>query len=130
MQRVALTVLATLLSAPLGAAQEPPASPSVATAPASSPIVLDGSLDELAWTEAGDTPTLTPQVRERGRATPIYATHISRLTDGVSLSVGIVCPVTEPEKIAVHTLQRDADMAGDDTLALVLDTFRDGRTGY
>ncbi|HKH45932.1 MAG TPA: DUF5916 domain-containing protein [Thermoanaerobaculia bacterium] len=102
----------------------------VAAAPASSLVVLDGSLDEPAWEYAGIIPDLTQQEPEPGRPTPFDATRISVLTDGVTLYVGIVCPDPEPEKIAVHTLQRDAEMDGDDTLAFVLDTFGDGRTGY
>ena len=102
----------------------------VAAVPASGPIVLDGALDEPAWAEAGSIPGLTQQDPEPGQPTPFDATRISILADGVNLYVGIVCPDPEPERIAVHTLQRDAEMEGDDTIALVLDTFGDGRTGY
>src|SRR5262249_55043908 len=35
-----------------------------------------------------------------------------------------------PEQIAMHTMQRDGDMEGDDTVAVVLDTFGDRRNGY
>lgn len=110
-------------------AVEPPGA-LVAAAPSASPIVLDGSLDEPAWTEAGMIPGLTQQDPEPGRPTPFDQTRISVLTDGETVYFGIVCPDPEPEKIAVHTLQRDAEMEGDDTVAFVLDTFGDGRTGY
>src|SRR5262249_10651836 len=34
------------------------------------------------------------------------------------------------DRIATHTMLRDADFSGDDAVALVLDTFGDRRTGY
>lgn len=112
------------------AAQPGSAPPSVAAAPAAGPIVLDGSLDEPAWTEAGTIPGLAQQDPQPGRSTPFDATRISVLASGDTLYFGVVCPDPEPGKISVHTLQRDAEMEGDDTVALVLDTFGDGRTGY
>ncbi len=120
MHRALLTAGAVLLLSPLpGTAQ----SLSVAAEPAASPIVLDGVLDEPVWEYAGIISDLTQQDPEPGKPTPFDATRIFLLTDGVTLYIGIVCPDTEPEKIAVHTLQRDADMEGDDTVAVVLDTF-------
>src|SRR5262245_1058598 len=129
MHRAVLIVL-LVASTPAAAGLEPSASLSVTAAPAAGPIVLDGSLNEPTWEFAGVIAGLTQQEPEPGRATPFDATRISILTDGETLYFGIVCPDPEPEKIAVHTLQRDADLEGDDTVALVLDTFGDGRTGY
>jgi hypothetical protein len=122
--------LLTLFLAPALAGQQTSAPSSVAAVPAAGAIVLDGSLDEPAWTEAGTIPGLVQQDPEPGGPTPFDATRISILSDGITLYFGIVCPDPEPEKISVHTLQRDAEMDGDDTIALVLDTFGDGRTGY
>jgi uncharacterized protein DUF5916 len=114
----------------LSSAQPPAAPPVVAAAPTAARIVLDGALDEPAWAAAGTIVGLTQQEPEPGRPTPFDGTRISVLSDGETLYFGIVCPDPEPGKIAVHTLQRDADLEGDDTVALVLDTFGDGRTGY
>jgi hypothetical protein len=116
-------------TAPAALSAEPPLA-AVAATPATAPIVLDGALDEPAWAAAGAIPGLTQQEPEPGRPTPFDATRISVLTAGETLYFGIVCPDPEPENIAVHTLQRDADLEGDDTVALVLDTFGDGRNGY
>ena len=98
--------------------------------PATERIVLDGKLDEAAWSAAGTVTGLTQQDPEPGRPTPFDHTTVSVLADGDTLYFGIVCPDPAPAKIAVHTLQRDGDLDGDDSIALVLDTFRDGRTGY
>src|SRR5215213_347127 len=123
-------ILLTVLLSPALAAQQASSLPAVAAFPVSGAIVLDGSLDEAAWTQAGTIPGLTQQDPEPGRPTPFDATRISVLSAGETLYLGIVCPDPEPERIALHTLQRDADMEGDDTIAFVLDTFGDGRTGY
>lgn len=119
-----------VLLSPAVAAQAPSVPRAVAAPPASGPIVLDGVLDEPAWAAAGTIPGLAQQEPEPGRPTPFDATRISVLTAGETLYFGFDCPDPEPAKIAVHTLQRDADLGGDDTVALVLDTFGDGRNGY
>jgi hypothetical protein len=113
-----------------GDAQAPPVALTVTAAPSTAAIVLDGALNEPAWVEAGTIAGLTQQEPEPGRATPFDGTRISILSDSGTLYFGVTCPDPEPEKIAIHTLQRDADLEGDDTVALVLDTFGDGRTGY
>src|SRR5215210_3097718 len=128
--RSIIFLLLLVFWSPALAGQEPPAPPAIAAMPAAGAIVLDGSLDEPAWTEAATIPGLSQQDPEPGRPTPFDATRVSILADGGTLYFGIVCPDPQPERIAVHTLQRDADMEGDDTVALVLDTFGDGRTGY
>jgi len=124
MKRTCVLFLLFALAAS-AAAQEP----SVTAGPAEVGIVLDGVLDEPAWEHAGVISDLTQQDPEPGKPTP-YTTRIAVLADGDTLYFGVTAVDPEPAKIAVHTLQRDSDMAGDDTVALVLDTFGDGRTGY
>ena|SRR5260221_8932911 len=43
---------------------------------------------------------------------------------------GFTCSDPAPEQIGIHTMQRDRDMSGDDSVAVVLDTFGDQRSGY
>ena len=111
---------------PAALAAEPPL---VAAAPAASRIVLDGALDEAAWGQAGVISGLTQQEPFPGKPTP-YGTRVLVLADRETLYIGVECTDPQPEKIAVHTLQRDADLSADDTITVVLDTFGDGRTGY
>ncbi len=92
-------------------------------------IKLDGVLDEPAWREAGIIDNLTQQEPHPGEPTPFH-TEVRILVDEGNLYVGFICTDPEPRKIAVHTLQRDADMQGDDTVGMVLDTFGDRRRGY
>jgi hypothetical protein len=92
------------------------------------PIVLDGRLNEPDWQRA--TPVnLTQQSPLPGKPTP-YVTEARILLSGDALYFGIVCRDPEPRKIALHSMQRDDPMTGDDTVSIVLDTYGDKRTGY
>jgi len=119
--------------APALRAAAPPAPPvpppEVTAGRLTAAIALDGALAEPAWAAAGVIPDLTQQSPAPGRPTP-YQTRVRVLADRETLYVGVECTDPHPDKIAVHTLQRDADLSADDYLAVVLDTFGDGRTGY
>ncbi len=111
-------------------AQEPAATrPSIAAGALRGTISLDGLLDEDAWGDAGVIPDLAQQAPRPGEATP-FRTEVRILADSVNLYFGITCSDPEPSRIAVHTLQRDGDMTGDDSVALVFDTFNDRRAYY
>jgi hypothetical protein len=43
---------------------------------------------------------------------------------------GFVCHDPDPSRVAIHTMQRDGNMSGDDTVSVVLDPIADGRRGY
>ncbi len=96
--------------------------------PTKSAIKLDGRLDEPEWASA-PVILLTQQSPWPGRASP-YRTEVRVLVSQDSLYFGFKCFDPEPNKIAIHTLQRDGDLTGDDTISIVLDTYGDGRTGY
>jgi Domain of unknown function (DUF5916) len=96
---------------------------------ARAPIHLDGVLDEAAWQQAALIPNLSQQSPHPGGPTP-FRTEVRILVDGDTLYLGVTCFDPEPSRIAVHTMQRDGDMDGDDTVAFVLDTFGDRVTGY
>ena len=102
--------------------------PIVTAFPISSPIRLDGRLDEPAWKSAQSF-TLTQQSPLPGQSTP-YSTVVRVLASKSALYFGFICHDPEPEKIAIHTERRDGDVMGDDTVSIVLDTYGDHRTGY
>lgn len=102
---------------------------SVAVGRASGPIRLDGRLDETAWDAAGVITDLVQQSPVPGGPTP-YRTEVRLLTDGETLFIGLRARDPDPARIAIHTMQKDADLEGDDTFTLVFDTFGDRRTGY
>src|SRR5258706_11164812 len=126
-----------LVMAPAAAvrAQSPAPPPAAETPPevnigrARGPLTLDGRLDEADWQAAGVIGSLTQANPHPGEPTR-FPTEVRLLRDDDNLYVGITCGEPEPGKIAIHTLQRDGDLGGDDQLTLVFDTFGDGRTGF
>ncbi|MGH9367385.1 MAG: DUF5916 domain-containing protein [Thermoanaerobaculia bacterium] len=113
---------------PLLAQPAPTSRPSVSAAVAAGPIRVDGVLDEAAWQAAGVL-ELTQQSPRPGEPTP-FRTEVRVLVDAENLYFGFSCDDPEPGRIAIHTLQRDANLEADDTVTIVLDTFGDGLTGY
>jgi hypothetical protein len=125
-----VTAVAVTLLAAIGAAataQEPPQL-AVPTLPGAA-IHLDGNLDEPAWQQAALIDGLTQHEPHPGEPTP-FATRIRIFTDGVDIYVGYDCRDPEPDKIAIHSLQRDGNIFADDSVDFVLDTFGDRRTSY
>ena len=120
-------LLATAGSRPGTLAQEEPATVSLGLATA--PIRLDGRLDEADWALAGVILDLTQQSPVPGGPTP-YHTTVRILSDGTTLYVGVRAFDPQPGRIAVHTMQKDGDLTGDDTVSLAFDSFGDRRTGY
>ncbi|MDQ7087747.1 MAG: DUF5916 domain-containing protein [Acidobacteriota bacterium] len=121
--------LALLLAATASPARAGDAARVVAGTADGSAIRLDGRLDEPAWAGAGVIATLVQQDPQPGRPT-VYATEVRLLTDETSLFVAFTCRDPDPAKIAVHTMQRDGDLYGDDSVAVVLETLGDQRRGY
>ncbi|HEY3132849.1 MAG TPA: carbohydrate binding family 9 domain-containing protein [Acidobacteriota bacterium] len=91
-------------------------------------IRLDGRLDEAAWLDA-TVVELVQQSPHPGQPHP-YKTEVRILIKGDDLYFGFSCTDPNPEKIAIHTMQRDANIRGDDSVSIVLDTYGDKRTGY
>ncbi len=102
--------------------------PSALAAHTSTAITLDGKLDEPAWQQAQSF-TLTQQAPHPGQPTP-YDTEVRVLVGNDAIYFGFICHDPKPSAIAMHTMLRDGDQSGDDTVAIVLDTYGDRRTGY
>lgn len=91
-------------------------------------IRVDGRLDEAAWASAPEA-VLAQQAPRPGGSSP-YATTARILATPEGLYLGFRCLDPDPAKLSIHSLLRDADMGGDDSVAVVIDTTGDGRTGY
>jgi len=100
----------------------------IEAAAADEPLRIDGALDEPVWSKAPAF-LLTQQSPRPGEPTP-FRTEVRVLVTANSVVFGFVCEDPEPERVATHTLQRDADLSIDDTVKIALDTFGDGRTAY
>jgi hypothetical protein len=124
LSRIAFGILA-LSIAPCVFAAGPP---SAGAARISSSISLDGKLDEPEWRDA-QVFTLTQQSPRPGQPTP-YKTDVRVLVSNDAIYFGFTCKDPNPNATAIHTMRRDGDEAGDDTVAFVLDTYGDRRTGY
>lgn len=107
-------------------AQNSAKSVTVARSPAS--ITLDGRLEEAAW-QTAPLIELVQQSPRPGEPTP-YKTEVRILILGDRLYLGFLCTDPDPGRLAVHSMQRDGEMEGDDTLSIVLDTYGDKKTGY
>ncbi|HEX7288064.1 MAG TPA: DUF5916 domain-containing protein [Candidatus Angelobacter sp.] len=119
---------AALLCLAIIAHAQPLVPPAASASRISGPIKLDGKLDDPAWREAQSF-RLTQQSPHPGQETP-YETEVRVLVANDAIYFGFVCRDPKPAAIAVHTMVRDGDQTGDDTVAIVLDTFGDHRTGY
>lgn len=91
-------------------------------------MTLDGRLDEPEWKDASSL-KLTQQSPKPGEPAP-YETEVRIIVTEDQIYFGFMCKDQDPRRIAVHTMRRDAEMLGDDTVSIVLDTYGDRRTGY
>lgn len=104
-------------------------SATIAAGKAGGPVHVDGLLDEPAWESAAVIADLVQQDPRPGEPTA-FRTEVRILVDSDNLYFGFRCFDPDPGRIAVHTLVRDGVLTGDDHVAIALDTFLDGRTGY
>jgi hypothetical protein len=96
---------------------------------ATGPIRIDGVLDDPAWADAAVIADLVQQDPHPGEPTP-FRTEVRVLIDTENVYLAFRCFDPDPRRIAIHTLQRDGNLDGDDHVTIVLDTFLDNRTGY
>jgi hypothetical protein len=123
----ALAVIALCVVSGSDAADAPDAA--VHGSVASGPIRVDGVLDDPAWTDAAVLADLVQQDPLPGEPTP-FRTEVRILVDADNVYLAFHCFDPQPDRIAIHTLQRDGNLDGDDHVTIVLDTFLDNRTGY
>ncbi|MEQ1855761.1 MAG: hypothetical protein ABL963_04770, partial [Longimicrobiales bacterium] len=91
-------------------------------------IELDGRIDETAWLSATPISDFTQQEPVEG-GTPSEVTEVRVVYDRDNLYIGAII-YDEPSGILAYQRQRDAGLGTDDRFMWILDTFRDGRTGY
>ncbi|MGH9785127.1 MAG: DUF5916 domain-containing protein, partial [Terriglobia bacterium] len=120
------------LAWPLRAQQPGPGPDAAAVARAvraEEPIVLDGVLDEAAWSRA-DPVTRFLQKEPREGAPASEATAVRIVYDTRNIYFGILCADSDPAGIRATELRRDDSLDNDDIVELILDTFHDRRSGY
>ncbi|MBI4455686.1 MAG: carbohydrate binding family 9 domain-containing protein [Acidobacteria bacterium] len=92
------------------------------------PITLDGTLDELGWQRAGPATGFIQQNPHDGQP-PTEPTEARVLYDDRNLYFGIYAYDSEPDKIVVHSLEKDYSVPDEDGVCIYLDTFDDDRNG-
>jgi len=128
-------VLALSLTAGVGPvlAQAPQARPveerTAAATRATSPITVDGRLDEPAWQVAPvERGFIQNEPREGEAAT--FDTEVRIVYDEAAIYFGVVAADPEPSRIVVTDLKKDYAVDGSDAFVILLDTFHDDRSGY
>lgn len=132
MKRLSLAFVLLLLSIP-AVAQTTVSSPDgrkqVQAVAAASPIVIDGALDEEAWTRAiPATDFIQADPHEGQPATEITEVRIAY--DADYLYIGAHCRDSEPGGIVVNEIRKDFAGRDQDTFDVLLDTFADRRNGF
>ncbi len=111
------------------AGQSTTANPALAVHSTAAALRIDGRLDEAAWAQADSIPDLT-QVEPLEGAAPTGRTVVRVLVTANAVVFGVTALDPDPAGIVGFSRARDADLAEEDHVRLVLDTFLDGRSGH
>jgi hypothetical protein len=92
-------------------------------------LVIDGRLSEAAWNAADQIDTFTQSEPDEGEPAS-SGTVVKVLASPAGLVIGIVCHDPDPRGIVSFSVRRDAALASEDHVRVVLGPFMDGRSGY
>jgi hypothetical protein len=92
-------------------------------------LVIDGALNDAAWEEVSAADSLTQKEPREGEPST-ERTDIRVLYTATTLYVAVFCGDSDPAGIIANERRRDADLGGDDSVAIVLDTFHDHRNAF
>ena len=96
---------------------------------ATTPVRLDGSLDDNAWRNADSITTLT-QTEPREGAPASARTVVRVIATEEAVIVGVRAEQPPGVPIVSFARDRDASLSNEDHIRVVLDTYLDGRSGY
>ncbi len=103
------------------------AHPTARAARTTSPITIDGRLNEQAWSAAPVLDRFTQ--REPLEGEPVSErTEVRILYDSSHLYIGLRCLDRQPELIIANEMRRDVILRNNDCIEITLDTFHDHRT--
>lgn len=95
-----------------------------------SPIRLDGHLDEAVWAEADTTHGDFIQVHPSPGYPASERTVIRILYDDDNLYIGATLYESEPDRLISPGLEQDFSTTDSDILGIGLDTYHDGQNGF
>lgn len=122
------SMLTSALNAATNAAQDG-APPSLRAGSLSEVVRIDGRLDEPEWSAADATDAFRQSDPSEGAA-PTGRTVVRVLASAKAIVVGILCEDPDPSGIVTFSVRRDAPLASEDHVRVVLGPFLDGRSGY
>jgi hypothetical protein len=93
------------------------------------PIVVDGRLDDAAWTQAEVGSGFVQREPRDGEAAS-EPTEISVAFTRTTLYFAVRALDSDPGAVIAKEMEKDGDLQQDDSILIVLDTFRDGRNSY
>ncbi len=93
------------------------------------PPAIDGTLDEPAWESAARIEGFLQIRPTHGQPSPVSTTVLLGYDDA-ALYVAFLCEDTDPSRIAASITTRDGEFENDDTVLVMLDTFKDGDSAY
>ena len=95
----------------------------------SSPVTIDGVLDEPDWGSAAVATHFIQNNPNEGEPAT-YDTEVRILYDEENLYIGVTAYDDEPDKLVINDLTRDFNGSSQDVFAVALDTFHDRRSGF
>lgn len=116
-------------SARNGAVPATPSVPSVRAERLSTPIVLDGKLNEPDWQTAMPGTQFSQSYPNAGQA-PTQRTEVRVLYDDEALYVGVRLFDTRPDSIAAQLARRDASGIYSDWVHVIIDSYYDRRIAF
>jgi len=91
--------------------------------------VIDGKLDDEVWQEGNLLDGFIQTDPDQGKPAS-EKTEVRVGYDSHSLYFGIRCYDREPAKVLGSGMRPDTDLSQDDSVSVILDTFRDRRNGF
>ncbi|HUQ85939.1 MAG TPA: RluA family pseudouridine synthase [Vicinamibacterales bacterium] len=132
MKRLAVIAVLTLCSLPAfaqTAISSPDGRRQMQAVQTTSPIVVDGALDEDVWKRAAPaTDFIQADPLEGQPATEI--TEVRLAYDADYLYIAALCRDSDPSGIVVNEIRKDFAGRDQDTFEVLLDTFADRRNGF
>ena len=93
-------------------------------------VRVDGILDEAEWQTVPDSIGNLTTIEPVQGGVPNGATVVKALVSSRELVIGIRCYDPDPTGIVSFSKARDSDLATEDHVVVVLDTYQDDRSGY
>jgi hypothetical protein len=114
---------------PINAIAQPSLRPRIRAGTLADHVTIDGLLNESAWASAEASDTFLQADPSEGAA-PTARTVVRVLASPKAIVIGIVCEDPDPTRIVSFSVRRDAPLASEDHVRVVIGPFRDGRSGY